>query len=97
MHIQFYRHDSTIANPYYKWAYYDPNVKEIPQTINYAANKTKKVAILISDCRLDNDRLKVAQALQKYIQVLISVSFFVEINCINSFVLWKMHISSQTG
>lgn len=70
-----YRHDSTIAMPYHKWAYYDPKVKEIPQTINYAANKTKKVAWLISDCIQENDRINIGYAIQKYIQVLISSQY----------------------
>lgn len=38
-----YRRDSDIVAPYERWQYYDPGVTQIPQTFNYAANKTKKV------------------------------------------------------
>lgn len=38
-----YRRDSDIVAPYERWQYYDPSVTQIPQTFNYAANKTKKV------------------------------------------------------
>ena len=75
--LEIHRHDSTIPIPYYKWAYYDPNVKELPQTINYAANKTKKVAWLVSNCELLNDRLAYGHALQKYIQVSIQINIFI--------------------
>lgn len=65
-----HRHDSTIPIPYYKWAYYNPAIKQMPQTENYAANKTKKVAWLVSNCDHHNDRGAYALALQKHIQVL---------------------------
>ena len=45
-----YRSDSTIVTPYEKWVYYDETVKARPQQINYAAGKTKKVAIFVSNC-----------------------------------------------
>lgn len=38
-----YRHDSDIVAPYERWQYHDPSVTQVPQTFNYAANKTKKV------------------------------------------------------
>lgn len=38
-----YRRDSDIVAPYERWQYYDPSITQIPQTFNYAANKTKKV------------------------------------------------------
>lgn len=38
-----YRRDSDVVAPYERWQYYDPSVTQISQTINYAANKTKKV------------------------------------------------------
>ena len=45
-----YRTDSTIVTPYEKWVPYDPAVKKLDQNINYAANKTKKVAWFVSNC-----------------------------------------------
>ena len=39
-----YRWDSDLVIPYEHWEYYDQNVKSQPQSINYAANKTKKVS-----------------------------------------------------
>ena len=45
-----YRSDSTIVTPYEKWVYYDDTVKARTQQINYAAGKTKKVAIFVSNC-----------------------------------------------
>ena len=45
-----YRSDSTIVTPYEKWVYYDQNVRQQPQPINYAAGKTKKVAWFVSNC-----------------------------------------------
>lgn len=38
-----YRRDSDIVAPYERWQYYDLSITQIPQTFNYAANKTKKV------------------------------------------------------
>ena len=40
-----YRRDSDIVTPYERWQYYDPKVTQIPQTFNYAVNKTKKVRL----------------------------------------------------
>lgn len=45
-----YRRDSDIVAPYERWQYYDPSITQIPQTFNYAANKTKKVRRLIGNC-----------------------------------------------
>jgi Fucosyltransferase, N-terminal len=38
-----YRWDSDVVAPYERWEYYDQNVKSQPQSINYAATKTKQV------------------------------------------------------
>ena len=38
-----YRSDSELVAPYEKWVYYDETVHRKPTTVNYAANKTKKV------------------------------------------------------
>lgn len=43
-----YRRDSDIVAPYERWQYYDSSVTQIPQTFNYAANKTKKVTTSLS-------------------------------------------------
>lgn len=39
------------------------------QTGNYAANKTKKVAWMVSNCGSSNGRMEYAQNLAKYIDV----------------------------
>jgi len=66
-----YRHDSDIVTPYRRWAYYDPSVTQVEQfNRNYALNKTKQVAMIISDCNTDNDmELLYAKELNKYISV----------------------------
>ncbi|XP_012148355.2 glycoprotein 3-alpha-L-fucosyltransferase A isoform X2 [Megachile rotundata] len=64
-----YRRDSDIVAPYERWQYYDPSVTQIPQTFNYAANKTKKVAWFVSNCHPRNQRMHYAKELSKYIQV----------------------------
>ena len=56
--------------PYESWQYYDPSVVSKPQTVNYAANKTKKVAWFVSNCGARNGRLQYAQELSKYIRQL---------------------------
>ena len=43
-----YRSDSTVVTPYERWEYYDPGVRALNQTVNYAANKTKKARVLAS-------------------------------------------------
>ncbi|VVC29304.1 Hypothetical protein CINCED_3A021025 [Cinara cedri] len=65
-----YRHDSDIVVPYGRWAYYNPSITQIGHlTRNYAKNKTKKVAMIVSNCHTDNDRLEYANELSKYISV----------------------------
>ncbi|XP_015378928.1 PREDICTED: glycoprotein 3-alpha-L-fucosyltransferase A-like [Diuraphis noxia] len=66
-----YRHDSDIVTPFQRWAYYNPSVTQVEQfNRNYALNKTKQVAMIISDCNIDNDReLLYARELNKYISV----------------------------
>lgn len=64
-----YRSDSTIVTPYEKWVYYDDTVKARTQQINYAAGKTKKVAIFVSNCGARNGRLQYARELANHIQV----------------------------
>lgn len=55
--------------PYAKWVYYDKSVKKNRLTKNYAEGKTKKVAWIVSNCHPQNDRMKYALELQKYIDV----------------------------
>ncbi|XP_046614305.1 glycoprotein 3-alpha-L-fucosyltransferase A isoform X1 [Neodiprion virginianus] len=64
-----YRRDSDIVAPYERWHYYDPKITQIPQRINYAANKTRKVAWFVSNCHARNQRLQYARELGKYIPV----------------------------
>ncbi|XP_063976771.1 glycoprotein 3-alpha-L-fucosyltransferase A isoform X1 [Diachasmimorpha longicaudata] len=64
-----YRRDSDIVAPYERWQYYDARVTQIPQTFNYAANKTKKVAWFVSNCHPRNQRMQYAKELAKHIQV----------------------------
>ncbi|XP_055308475.1 glycoprotein 3-alpha-L-fucosyltransferase A-like [Sitodiplosis mosellana] len=64
-----YRHDSTISIPYSKWMYYDPRITHQPQIRNFAKNKTKLVAWMVSNCEAHNDRDAYVRELQKYIQV----------------------------
>ena len=54
--------------PYESWQYYDPNIVVKEQNMNYAANKTKKVAWFVSNCGAKNGRLQYAQELAKYIR-----------------------------
>ncbi|XP_063696920.1 glycoprotein 3-alpha-L-fucosyltransferase A-like [Culicoides brevitarsis] len=67
--ISTYRRDSDIVADYGTWQYYDPNVRQLPQTTNYAAGKRKKVAWFVTNCRAPNNRLEIALEMQKYIQV----------------------------
>ena len=62
------RQDSTIVTPYESWQYYDENIVSLPQDINFAANKTKKVAWFVSNCGARNGRLQYAQELSQYIR-----------------------------
>jgi len=64
-----YRTDSTVVTPYERWEYYFPNVTSRLQMVNYAANKTKKVAWFVSNCNARNGRLEYARNLSKYIDV----------------------------
>jgi len=64
-----YRADSTLVTPYERWQYYEENVKFKQQNINYAANKTKKVAWFVSNCAARNGRLDYAKNLSKFIDV----------------------------
>jgi len=64
-----YRSDSELVAPYEKWVYYDETIHRKPTTVNYAANKTKKVAWFVSNCGANNNRLDYARDLQKFIQV----------------------------
>ncbi|XP_033225394.1 glycoprotein 3-alpha-L-fucosyltransferase A-like [Belonocnema kinseyi] len=64
-----YRRDSDIVAPYNRWLNFDPRVTQIQQTINYAANKTRKVAWFVSNCYPQNQRMQYAEELSKYIQV----------------------------
>ena len=64
-----YRHDSTIVAPYEKWVYFDESVKTTKQVKNYAENKSKKVAMFVSNCGASNNRLEYAKELGTYIDV----------------------------
>ena len=64
-----YRSDSTVVAPYERWQYYNDNVKARSQAINYAANKTKKVAWFVSNCGARNGRLEYARNLSSHIDV----------------------------
>lgn len=64
-----YRRDSDIVAPYERWQYYDPGVTEMTTNVNYAANKTKKVAWFVSNCHPRNQRMQYARELSKYISV----------------------------
>lgn len=64
-----YRRDSDLVAPYERWTYYDPQVRQKVQNVDYAANKTKKVAWFVSNCGARNGRLAYARELGKYIQV----------------------------
>lgn len=64
-----YRRDSDIVAPYERWQYFDSSVTQIDQNINYAENKTKKVAWFVSNCHPRNQRMNYAKELSKHIQV----------------------------
>lgn len=64
-----YRRDSDLVAPYERWTYYDPQVRSKPQTRDFAANRTKKVAWFVSNCSARNGRLAYARELGKYISV----------------------------
>jgi len=64
-----YRSDSTVVAPYERWQYYNENVKTRVQEVNYATNKTKKVAWFVSNCGAKNGRLEYARNLSNFIDV----------------------------
>ena len=64
-----YRSDSTVVAPYERWQYYNDNIRAINQQVNYAANKTKKVAWFVSNCGARNGRLEYARNLSQFINV----------------------------
>ncbi|XP_055309120.1 glycoprotein 3-alpha-L-fucosyltransferase A-like isoform X2 [Sitodiplosis mosellana] len=64
-----YRHDSIITTPYNKWVYYNPRIKQMEQSKNFAAHKTKKVAWFVSNCWPFNNRNQYAAELNQYIPV----------------------------
>ncbi|XP_074657227.1 glycoprotein 3-alpha-L-fucosyltransferase A-like [Tubulanus polymorphus] len=64
-----YRRDSTIPVPYGVFVRYNESVRFKVLKKNYAAGKTKKVAWFISNCYDNNERLKLAEELSKYISV----------------------------
>ncbi|GJQ69868.1 hypothetical protein Trydic_g22415 [Trypoxylus dichotomus] len=64
-----YRRDSDIVAPYERWTYYNPEVRQMSQARDYAANKTKKVAWFVSNCGARNGRLAYARELGKHISV----------------------------
>lgn len=67
-----YRRDSDIVVPYGRWAYYNNNplVTQGEQLKrNYAQNKRRPVAAVISECDTDNGRMSYARELDKYIRV----------------------------
>jgi len=65
-----YRHDSDIVIPYGRWSYFHPSVTRVERlNKNYSLNKTKQVAMIVSNCDTDNKRLLYAKELGKYISV----------------------------
>ena len=64
-----YRQDSELVTPYEKFVLYDSKVRTKRQSVNYAANKKKKVAWFVSNCQTANNRMDYAQELAKYIDV----------------------------
>lgn len=64
-----YRSDSTVVAPYERWQYYNDNTRAMDQQLDYAANKTKKVAWFVSNCGARNGRLEYARNLSKFIDV----------------------------
>ena len=65
-----YRRDSVINTPYERFTPYDHNVIATPSVdVNYALNKTKKVAWFVSNCVTRNGRLDYVKELQIYIDV----------------------------
>ncbi|XP_063706127.1 glycoprotein 3-alpha-L-fucosyltransferase A-like [Culicoides brevitarsis] len=67
--VSTYRHDSDIPVPYGKWMYFDDRVRQLEQTENFAAGKTKKIAWFVSNCHPYNKRMEIAKELRKYLPV----------------------------
>ncbi|XP_060078748.1 glycoprotein 3-alpha-L-fucosyltransferase A-like [Ylistrum balloti] len=63
-----YRRDSTIVTPYERWRPYK-DVKPSTKKRNYAAGKSRKVAMFISNCDTTNGRMNYVHELQKYIDI----------------------------
>lgn len=64
-----YRSDSTLSVPYAKWVPHDKEGHISTPDINYAVNKTKLVAIFVSNCDTSNNRHEYVEELSKYIRV----------------------------
>ena len=64
-----YRRDSTIVTPYAKWIEDAQNGRAKKIHRNYAFGKSKKVAMFVSNCHADNNRLEYAKELSKFISV----------------------------
>ncbi|XP_018012174.1 glycoprotein 3-alpha-L-fucosyltransferase A [Hyalella azteca] len=64
-----YRHDSDLVAPYERYMYHDPVIRQMNQTVNYAAGKSKQVAWFVSNCGARNNRLQYAKELGRYIGV----------------------------
>lgn len=63
-----YRRDSTIVTPYERWRPKEA-AKISKKKRNYAAGKSRKVAIFVSNCDTTNGRMNYVHELQKYIDV----------------------------
>ncbi|XP_033761119.1 glycoprotein 3-alpha-L-fucosyltransferase A-like [Pecten maximus] len=63
-----YRRDSTIVTPYERWRPKE-DAKPSKKKRNYAAGKSRKAAIFISNCDTTNGRMDYVHELQKYIDV----------------------------
>lgn len=63
-----YRRDSTIVTPYERWRPYE-DVSPSKKIKNYAAGKSRKAAIFVSNCDTTNGRMRYVHELQKHIDV----------------------------
>ena len=59
-----FREISLTLHTIARWEYYQPEVRARPQNLNYAANKTHKVAWFVSNCAARNGRLEYARNLR---------------------------------
>ena len=64
-----YRRDSTIVAPYGAWRRYEDPGTWQDVHLNFAENKTKQVAWMVSNCNAKNNRLEYAKELGNYIGV----------------------------